>query len=167
MQIVVYSLYEFVQLKFLLCPGRLFKCVKCPTAYHQGDFCIAAGSEYLGGSYIICSNHFQPKKGLSMHSQVNINWCFICSKGIVIVETKLECICFITQMLPLNKNVMFVCDIDVILSLNFIIFISNMEGKEHKSVMLCMNLVPYAPCHMKTRNILMIQVKETSKCFLY
>jgi len=61
--------------------GRLFRCVRCPTAYHVGDLCIAAGSEILGGMNIICSNHFQPQKALSMHSRVNITWCFTCSKG--------------------------------------------------------------------------------------
>ncbi|XP_046335260.2 histone-lysine N-methyltransferase NSD2-like isoform X2 [Haliotis rufescens] len=61
--------------------GRLYRCVRCPTAYHVGDFCIAAGSKNLAGLNIVCSNHFQPKKSQAHHSHVNVSWCFICSQG--------------------------------------------------------------------------------------
>lgn len=61
--------------------GRFYRCVRCPTAYHVGDFCIAAGSVNLAGSHIVCSDHFQPNRSLSCHSRINITWCFSCSKG--------------------------------------------------------------------------------------
>ncbi|XP_005102412.1 histone-lysine N-methyltransferase NSD2 [Aplysia californica] len=63
------------------CKGRLFKCVRCPTAYHVGDFCVAAGSVNLVGTNILCSSHFQPNKSLTLHARLNITWCFSCSKG--------------------------------------------------------------------------------------
>ncbi|CAL1533797.1 unnamed protein product [Lymnaea stagnalis] len=61
--------------------GRFYRCVRCPTAYHVGDFCVAAGSTNLAGTYIVCSDHFQPNRSLSCHSRLNITWCFSCSKG--------------------------------------------------------------------------------------
>lgn len=61
--------------------GRLYRCVRCPTAYHVGDFCIAAGSIHLGGYHILCSNHFQPVKNHKHHLRINVSWCFSCSKG--------------------------------------------------------------------------------------
>ncbi|XP_059149000.1 histone-lysine N-methyltransferase NSD2-like [Physella acuta] len=61
--------------------GRFYRCIRCPTAYHVGDFCVAAGSVNLAGTYIVCSDHFQPNRSLSCHSRLNITWCFSCSKG--------------------------------------------------------------------------------------
>jgi hypothetical protein len=61
--------------------GRFMKCVRCPTAYHVGDFCIAAGSVQLAGYNIICPNHFQPIKNNSQHNRMNVTWCFVCCKG--------------------------------------------------------------------------------------
>jgi hypothetical protein len=61
--------------------GRLYRCVRCPTAYHVGDFCLAAGSVNLGGYHILCSNHFTPVKTHKHHQRINVSWCFSCSKG--------------------------------------------------------------------------------------
>nr|XP_057933794.1 histone-lysine N-methyltransferase NSD2 [Doryrhamphus excisus]XP_057933795.1 histone-lysine N-methyltransferase NSD2 [Doryrhamphus excisus]XP_057933796.1 histone-lysine N-methyltransferase NSD2 [Doryrhamphus excisus] len=61
--------------------GRLMRCLRCPVAYHVGDLCIAAGSETVTNTAIICTNHFNAKKGYSHHSHVNVSWCFVCSKG--------------------------------------------------------------------------------------
>uniref|UniRef100_A0A8C2KXQ4 Nuclear receptor binding SET domain protein 2 n=1 Tax=Cyprinus carpio TaxID=7962 RepID=A0A8C2KXQ4_CYPCA len=61
--------------------GKMMRCLRCPVAYHVGDLCVAAGSEMITSSAIVCTNHFQPKKGYSHHSHVNVSWCFICSKG--------------------------------------------------------------------------------------
>ncbi|XP_077992011.1 histone-lysine N-methyltransferase NSD2-like isoform X2 [Glandiceps talaboti] len=61
--------------------GRLTRCVRCPTAYHAGDGCIAAGSIVLASNAIVCSKHFQPVKTQKHHSHVNVSWCFMCSKG--------------------------------------------------------------------------------------
>lgn len=57
------------------------RCLRCPVAYHAGDLCVAAGSEMLSSTAIVCTNHFRAKKGYSHHSHVNVSWCFICSKG--------------------------------------------------------------------------------------
>ncbi|XP_032382389.1 histone-lysine N-methyltransferase NSD2 [Etheostoma spectabile] len=61
--------------------GRLMRCLRCPVAYHVGDLCVAAGSEMVTNTTIICTNHFNAKKGYSHHSHVNVSWCFVCSKG--------------------------------------------------------------------------------------
>ncbi|XP_045918929.1 histone-lysine N-methyltransferase NSD2 isoform X2 [Micropterus dolomieu] len=61
--------------------GRLMRCLRCPVAYHVGDLCVAAGSEMITNTAIICTNHFHAKKGYSHHSHVNVSWCFVCSKG--------------------------------------------------------------------------------------
>ncbi|KAM9354803.1 histone-lysine N-methyltransferase NSD2 [Pholidichthys leucotaenia] len=61
--------------------GRLMRCLRCPVAYHTGDLCMAAGSEMVTNTTIICTNHFSAKKGYRHHSHVNVSWCFVCSKG--------------------------------------------------------------------------------------
>ncbi|XP_031729091.1 histone-lysine N-methyltransferase NSD2 isoform X2 [Anarrhichthys ocellatus] len=61
--------------------GRLMRCLRCPVAYHVADLCVAAGSEMITNTAIICTNHFNAKKGYSHHSHVNVSWCFVCSKG--------------------------------------------------------------------------------------
>uniref|UniRef100_A0A8D3A141 Nuclear receptor binding SET domain protein 2 n=1 Tax=Scophthalmus maximus TaxID=52904 RepID=A0A8D3A141_SCOMX len=61
--------------------GRLMRCLRCPVAYHIGDPCVAAGSEMITNTAIVCTNHFSAKKGYSHHSHVNVSWCFVCSKG--------------------------------------------------------------------------------------
>ncbi|XP_056867738.1 histone-lysine N-methyltransferase NSD2 [Takifugu flavidus] len=61
--------------------GRLMRCLRCPVAYHAGDLCVAAGSEMVTSTAIICTNHFNAKKAYRHHSHVNVSWCFVCSKG--------------------------------------------------------------------------------------
>jgi hypothetical protein len=58
--------------------GRFFKCIRCPSAYHVGDFCIAAGSLVQAGPHIICPNHFVPITRFYHHQRVNVSWCFVC-----------------------------------------------------------------------------------------
>ena len=63
--------------------GKLMHCTRCPTSYHSGDHCVAAGTIQITKTDIICPKHFTPaksKKG-SANSHVNTNWCFICSAG--------------------------------------------------------------------------------------
>lgn len=61
--------------------GRLMRCLRCPVAYHMGEQCVAAGSEMITSTAIVCTNHFNAKKAYSHHSHVNVSWCFVCSKG--------------------------------------------------------------------------------------
>eukprot|EP00057_Strongylocentrotus_purpuratus_P010549 XP_011665023.1 PREDICTED: histone-lysine N-methyltransferase NSD2 isoform X2 [Strongylocentrotus purpuratus] len=61
--------------------GRLMRCVRCPTAYHQGDLCIAAGGIVLAANSLVCSRHFQPIKSHKHHTHVSVSWCFTCSLG--------------------------------------------------------------------------------------
>uniref|UniRef100_A0A1B6KAF0 Histone-lysine N-methyltransferase n=2 Tax=Graphocephala atropunctata TaxID=36148 RepID=A0A1B6KAF0_9HEMI len=59
---------------------KLVRCVRCPTTYHYGNYCLPAGSEILSNTQIICPQHYQPaRKGVIHH--VNAAWCFICASG--------------------------------------------------------------------------------------
>ncbi|CAB4067292.1 Histone-lysine N-methyltransferase, H3 lysine-36 specific,Histone-lysine N-methyltransferase, H3 lysine-36 and H4 lysine-20 specific,Histone-lysine N-methyltransferase SETD2,Probable histone-lysine N-methyltransferase CG1716,Histone-lysine N-methyltransferase ASH1L,Histone-lysine N-methyltransferase NSD2,Histone-lysine N-methyltransferase ASHH2,Probable histone-lysine N-methyltransferase Mes-4,Histone-lysine N-methyltransferase NSD3 [Lepeophtheirus salmonis] len=72
--------------------AKLLKCVRCPTSYHSGDYCVAAGTIQITSTAIICPKHTSnnnftnsksinnvSKKGSSKH--INVSWCFICSSG--------------------------------------------------------------------------------------
>ena len=63
---------------------KLVTCIKCPTAYHVLNECIAAGSYYLdGSSYFICPEHpekAKDKRGKPVKPQ-NVSWCFSCNYG--------------------------------------------------------------------------------------
>ncbi|XP_038070520.1 histone-lysine N-methyltransferase NSD2-like [Patiria miniata] len=61
--------------------GRLVRCVRCPTSFHAGDSCIAAGSITLASNAIVCSRHFKPIKTQKHHARVSVSWCFMCSIG--------------------------------------------------------------------------------------
>ena len=73
--------YIFNQIFSILSLGRLMRCVRCPTAFHTGDYCVAAGSIILASNAIVCSRHFQPIKSQKHHAHVSVSWCFICSVG--------------------------------------------------------------------------------------
>ncbi|XP_055087178.1 histone-lysine N-methyltransferase NSD2 isoform X1 [Periophthalmus magnuspinnatus] len=75
------SCYYSGQSKHRANKGRLMRCLRCPVAYHVGDFCVAAGSETITNTALICTNHYHAKKNHSHHSHVNVSWCFVCSKG--------------------------------------------------------------------------------------
>ncbi|XP_069178119.1 histone-lysine N-methyltransferase NSD2 isoform X3 [Procambarus clarkii] len=55
------------------------RCLRCPTTYHTGEDCIAAGTEEVSQSHHICTKHLKIPKNGTHH--VNVNWCFCCSKG--------------------------------------------------------------------------------------
>uniref|UniRef100_T1J8Q7 Histone-lysine N-methyltransferase n=1 Tax=Strigamia maritima TaxID=126957 RepID=T1J8Q7_STRMM len=58
--------------------GRMMRCIRCPTAYHVKDSCLAAGTEVLTSSSMVCPSHYDKNE---RHKQINVNWCFICSSG--------------------------------------------------------------------------------------
>lgn len=60
--------------------GQFYKCIKCPTAYHISDFCVAAGCRHLAGLNMICSKHFVPKKSNSHHVRIHYSSCMNCQK---------------------------------------------------------------------------------------
>jgi hypothetical protein len=71
----------------------LIRCIRCPTAYHSGDFCVTAGTVQITSTQIVCPKHFTPlrgggssegggkRKSLQMTTHLNANWCFICAEG--------------------------------------------------------------------------------------
>lgn len=58
--------------------GRFIKCMMCPIAYHQSEFCLAAGSKIFNTNQIICPLHFKQIKNSPHHNRVNVSWCFVC-----------------------------------------------------------------------------------------
>ncbi|XP_049778500.1 histone-lysine N-methyltransferase NSD3 [Schistocerca cancellata] len=58
----------------------MVRCIRCPTAYHAGDYCVPAGSEVLSATQILCARHYQPLKGVKI-PHFNTAWCFLCSMG--------------------------------------------------------------------------------------
>ncbi|CAL4118934.1 unnamed protein product, partial [Meganyctiphanes norvegica] len=54
------------------------RCLRCPTTYHTGEDCIAAGVEEVSSNHHICTKHIAVSKS---GSHVNVSWCFCCSKG--------------------------------------------------------------------------------------
>lgn len=57
---------------------KTFTCIRCPTAYHQLNSCLAAGSVSVDSRHIICPDHAQPS---SKRRHVNVSWCFSCNMG--------------------------------------------------------------------------------------
>ncbi|MBN3316447.1 NSD3 methyltransferase, partial [Atractosteus spatula] len=66
--------------------GRMMRCIRCPTAYHTGDSCVAAGSVVITPHIIICSNHSSSKKNGHITSPVNVGWCFVCARGLLVQD---------------------------------------------------------------------------------
>uniref|UniRef100_A0A8C9W7U4 Histone-lysine N-methyltransferase NSD3 n=1 Tax=Scleropages formosus TaxID=113540 RepID=A0A8C9W7U4_SCLFO len=66
--------------------GHLMRCMRCPVAYHTGDNCVAAGSVVITPHIIICSNHSSSKKNGHLTSPVNVGWCFICARGLLVQD---------------------------------------------------------------------------------
>uniref|UniRef100_A0A8C2HXX1 Histone-lysine N-methyltransferase NSD3 n=1 Tax=Cyprinus carpio TaxID=7962 RepID=A0A8C2HXX1_CYPCA len=64
--------------------GRMMRCIRCPVAYHTGDGCVAAGSVLITPHIIICSNHSSSRKNGHFSSPVNVGWCFICARGLLV-----------------------------------------------------------------------------------
>uniref|UniRef100_A0A8C9RY16 Histone-lysine N-methyltransferase NSD3 n=1 Tax=Scleropages formosus TaxID=113540 RepID=A0A8C9RY16_SCLFO len=66
--------------------GRMMRCIRCPVAYHTGDSCIAAGSVVITPHVIVCSNHSNSGKNGHATSPVNVGWCFICARGLLVQD---------------------------------------------------------------------------------
>ncbi|XP_047237014.1 histone-lysine N-methyltransferase NSD3 isoform X4 [Girardinichthys multiradiatus] len=66
--------------------GRLIRCIRCPLAYHPSDSCLAAGSVILSHHIMICSNHGSTKKNGLLSSPVNVGWCFLCARGLLVQD---------------------------------------------------------------------------------
>ncbi|XP_053726486.1 histone-lysine N-methyltransferase NSD3 isoform X1 [Synchiropus splendidus] len=66
--------------------GRIMRCIRCPVAYHTGDSCVAAGSMVLTHHIMICSSHGSTKKNGLLTSPVNVGWCFLCARGLLVQD---------------------------------------------------------------------------------
>uniref|UniRef100_A0A8C9Z1I4 Histone-lysine N-methyltransferase NSD3 n=1 Tax=Sander lucioperca TaxID=283035 RepID=A0A8C9Z1I4_SANLU len=66
--------------------GRLMRCIRCPVAYHTGDSCVAAGSVALTHHIMICSSHSSTKRNGLLTSPINVGWCFLCARGLLVQD---------------------------------------------------------------------------------
>uniref|UniRef100_A0A4W6CB20 Histone-lysine N-methyltransferase NSD3 n=1 Tax=Lates calcarifer TaxID=8187 RepID=A0A4W6CB20_LATCA len=66
--------------------GRLMRCIRCPLAYHTGDSCVAAGSVVLTHHIMICSSHSSAKRNGLLTSPINVGWCFLCARGLLVQD---------------------------------------------------------------------------------
>uniref|UniRef100_A0A3Q3WSA6 Histone-lysine N-methyltransferase NSD3 n=1 Tax=Mola mola TaxID=94237 RepID=A0A3Q3WSA6_MOLML len=66
--------------------GRLMRCIRCPVAYHTGDSCVAAGSVVITHHIMICSSHGSAKRNGLLTSPVNVGWCFLCARGLLVQD---------------------------------------------------------------------------------
>uniref|UniRef100_A0A8C3A3D8 Histone-lysine N-methyltransferase NSD3 n=1 Tax=Cyclopterus lumpus TaxID=8103 RepID=A0A8C3A3D8_CYCLU len=66
--------------------GRLMRCIRCPVAYHTGDSCVAAGSVALTHHIMICSSHGGSKRNGLLTSPINVGWCFLCARGLLVQD---------------------------------------------------------------------------------
>ncbi|TMS03344.1 Histone-lysine N-methyltransferase NSD3 [Larimichthys crocea] len=66
--------------------GRLMRCIRCPVAYHTGDSCVAAGSVALTHHIMICSSHGSAKRNGLLTSPINVGWCFLCARGLLVQD---------------------------------------------------------------------------------
>ncbi|XP_036450257.1 histone-lysine N-methyltransferase NSD3 isoform X1 [Colossoma macropomum] len=87
--------------------GRMMRCIRCPVAYHTGDACIAAGSVVITPHVIICSNHSSARRNGHLSSPVNVGWCFICARGLLVhdhTDTVLSSYTFKSHYLLTESN---------------------------------------------------------------
>jgi hypothetical protein len=70
--------------------GRFVQCIRCPTAYHASEHCLAAGSLVLNNTYIVCPDHGHQSKGKSSSGTnlSNVRWCFLCCKSGQLITCK-------------------------------------------------------------------------------
>ncbi len=68
---------------------RLVKCISCPTAYHLGDYCIAAGTVQVSQNYVICPDHYECGKKKKNDKHLNVNYCFSCLTGIIRIDSNI------------------------------------------------------------------------------
>ena len=63
--------------------SKLVRCIRCPTAYHSNDYCVAAGTVQITLTQIVCPKHYVPpaSKKKSALTHINVTWCFICSEA--------------------------------------------------------------------------------------
>nr|XP_023682208.1 histone-lysine N-methyltransferase NSD3-like [Paramormyrops kingsleyae] len=66
--------------------GRMLCCIRCPVAYHTSDGCIAAGSSLITPHVIICSEHSSARRNGHAVSPVNVGWCFVCARGMLVQD---------------------------------------------------------------------------------
>ncbi|XP_064163230.1 histone-lysine N-methyltransferase NSD3 isoform X2 [Anguilla rostrata] len=68
------------------CKGRMMCCIRCPVAYHTGDGCVAAGSAVISPHVIVCSNHAAGGEDGLPPPPVNVAWCSVCSRGLLVQD---------------------------------------------------------------------------------
>ena len=52
--------------------SSLFKCIRCPRAYHANDFCLGNGSVIVAGYHIICPEHLRQGQAVKVFPPRNL-----------------------------------------------------------------------------------------------
>lgn len=58
--------------------GQMYKCFKCPTAFHAKDECTIPGSVILTHDVMSCPDHFSPEKQRQYPAVMNLLFCVQC-----------------------------------------------------------------------------------------
>ncbi|XP_035232883.1 histone-lysine N-methyltransferase NSD2-like [Stegodyphus dumicola] len=58
--------------------GQMYKCFKCPTAYHAKDECGIPGSVILTHDIMSCPDHFSPEQQREYPAIMNMTFCVHC-----------------------------------------------------------------------------------------
>lgn len=61
-----------------LSKGSMYKCFKCPTAFHSKDECHIPGSVILTHDVMSCPDHFSPEKHREYPAVMNLLFCVQC-----------------------------------------------------------------------------------------
>lgn len=88
---------------------RMAHCIKCPGSYHATNYCLPAGTQILSSTQIICPRHVNEKKKSSI---INVNWCFLCSKGgnLICCETCPTCVHSECMHVNIKDEDTFLCE---------------------------------------------------------
>ncbi|GIX90502.1 histone-lysine N-methyltransferase, H3 lysine-36 specific [Caerostris darwini] len=58
--------------------GEMYKCNKCPTAFHTKEECYVPGAVLLSNNIMTCPNHFSPEKVRGYPGVMNLCFCVQC-----------------------------------------------------------------------------------------
>lgn len=58
--------------------GKMYKCFKCPTAFHAKDECTIPGSVILTHEVMSCPDHFSPERQREYPAVMNLLFCVQC-----------------------------------------------------------------------------------------
>lgn len=70
--------------KFLVFRGRLIRCVRCLVVYYFFG-CFVVGCILISFYFMVCAKYFLREKNKVYYIYVNVNWCFVCFIGGILI----------------------------------------------------------------------------------